>query len=53
MSIFGKAPEPKDVEVANVQTDGISALAWSPTADLLAVASWNNEVRTHSTEQIC
>lgn len=53
MSIFGKAAEPKDVEVANVQPDGISALAWSPVADLLAVASWNNEVRLWTDSTSC
>lgn len=44
MSIFGKPAEPKDVELANIQSDSVSAIAWSPVADLLAVASWNNEV---------
>lgn len=47
MSLFGKPAELKDIEVANVQSDGISALAWSPVADLVAVASWNNEVRIY------
>lgn len=32
-------------QVQNVQADGISALAFAPNADYLAVASWSNEVR--------
>lgn len=39
--------EPKDVEVANLPTDSVSAIAFSPTADILAVASWSNEVRLY------
>lgn len=35
-----------DVEVANPPADSISSLAWSPTADFLAVGSWDNQVRT-------
>lgn len=46
MAFFGKPAEPKDVELQNLQPDSISALSWSPAADLLAVASWNNEVRS-------
>ncbi|SGY32640.1 BQ5605_C002g01391 [Microbotryum silenes-dioicae] len=47
MSMFGavKPPDQPDVVVQNTQTDGISALAWSPAADLLAVGSWSNQVR--------
>jgi mRNA export factor len=47
MSLFGKITptEPKDVELQQVQPDAVSSLAWSPSADLLAVASWNSEVR--------
>ena len=48
MSLFGATKvENKDVEVANIPSDSISAVAWSPTADYLAVASWNNEVRIY------
>lgn len=51
MSFFGARPaaalEPKDIEVPNLPTDSISALAFSPTADILAVASWSNEVRLY------
>lgn len=48
MSFFNTpaAPaEPKDLEVGNLPTDSTSQLSFSPNADLLAVASWSNEVR--------
>ncbi|BGP28714.1 RNA export factor gle2 [Rhodotorula toruloides] len=46
MSLFSlSAAKPADVEVSNPPSDSISALAWSPNADLLAAASWSNEVR--------
>ncbi|GAA5865006.1 hypothetical protein JCM1840_005704 [Sporobolomyces johnsonii] len=52
MSLFGsKAAEPKDVQVQNPPTDSISALKWSPTADLLAAASWSNEIRIYEIGQ--
>lgn len=35
----------KDIEVADPPTDSISAVAFSPTADYLAVGSWDNNVR--------
>lgn len=48
MSLFSlSASKPADVEIANPPSDSISALAWSPTADLLAAASWSNEVRVY------
>jgi len=51
MSFFGARPaaalEPKDIEVPNLPADSISAVAFSPTADILAVASWSNEVRLY------
>jgi len=47
MSFFGRPAEPKDIEVPNLPSDSTSQLAFSPTADLLAVASWNNEVRLY------
>lgn len=47
MSFFGRPAEPKDIEVPNLPADSTSQLAFSPTADLLAVASWNNEVRLY------
>lgn len=34
----------KDIEVADPPTDSISSLAFSPTADYLAVGSWDNSV---------
>ncbi|KAF2636062.1 WD40 repeat-like protein [Massarina eburnea CBS 473.64] len=39
----------KDVEVAQnlLPTDSISALAWSPTHDFLAVAAWDKAVRIY------
>ncbi|KNZ46772.1 hypothetical protein VP01_697g11 [Puccinia sorghi] len=39
--------EPKDIEVENPPTDGISSIAWSPQADFLAAGSWSNEVRIY------
>lgn len=35
----------KDIEVADPPTDSISSVAFSPTADYLAVGSWDNSVR--------
>ena len=35
----------KDIEVADPPTDSISSIAFSPTADYLAVGSWDNNVR--------
>ncbi|WVQ86232.1 hypothetical protein IAT38_008400 [Cryptococcus sp. DSM 104549] len=37
----------KDIELANPPTDSISSLAFSPTADILAVGSWDNNVRLY------
>lgn len=34
----------KDFEVTAPPTDGVSCLAFSPTADILAVGSWDNNV---------
>ncbi|CAH7673536.1 WD40-repeat-containing domain protein [Phakopsora pachyrhizi] len=39
--------EPKDIEVENPPTDGISSIAWSPQADFLAAGSWSNEIRIY------
>ncbi|KZT41768.1 Poly(A)+ RNA export protein [Sistotremastrum suecicum HHB10207 ss-3] len=41
----------KDIEVADAPTDSISSLAFSPTADYLAVGSWSNEVRIYEVGQ--
>ncbi|KNE65246.1 hypothetical protein AMAG_10891 [Allomyces macrogynus ATCC 38327] len=35
----------KDFELPGQLTDGISDLHWSPRADMLAAASWDNQVR--------
>ncbi|KAI0749494.1 Poly(A)+ RNA export protein [Daedaleopsis nitida] len=40
------APD-KDVEVADPPTDSISSIAFSPSADYLAVGSWDNNVRVY------
>lgn len=37
----------KDIELSNPPTDSVSALAFSPTQDVLAVASWDNNVRLY------
>ena len=34
----------KDIEVSDPPSDSISSLAFSPTADYLAVGSWDNNV---------
>jgi mRNA export factor len=50
MAFFGAsrpaavAPEVKDIEVVDPPEDSISRVSFCPTADILAVASWNNEV---------
>ncbi|KAG0255372.1 hypothetical protein BGZ95_005780 [Linnemannia exigua] len=38
---------PQDMEVQHPPTDGISEMQFSPTADLLAAASWDNIVRIY------
>ncbi|KAJ3241286.1 hypothetical protein HDU81_001271 [Chytriomyces hyalinus] len=38
-------PAPKDFEVASPPTDGISDMCFSPTADLLAASSFDNQTR--------
>ena len=49
MAAFGQQPaanpNPGDIEVANAATDGISCVTWSPTANFLAVASWDHQIR--------
>lgn len=37
----------KDVPLASPPDDSISELAFSPTADFLSVASWDNKVRIY------
>ncbi|KAG9049136.1 hypothetical protein FS837_011055 [Tulasnella sp. UAMH 9824] len=54
MSFFGGATQPAaqpDVEVSDPPTDSISALSFCPTADYLAVASWDNNVRIYEISQ--
>lgn len=34
----------KDIELANPPTDSISKIEFSPVTDILAVASWDNNV---------
>ncbi|KAH7915959.1 WD40 repeat-like protein [Hygrophoropsis aurantiaca] len=59
MSLFGRtatAPNlvvniEKDVEVAEPPADSISSLSFSPTADFLAVGSWDNNVRMYEVGQ--
>lgn len=36
-----------DVQVPDGPSDTVSALSWSPTADFLAVSSWDNSVRVY------
>merc|ERR1712093_51847 len=40
-----------DVELSNGPSDSISSLAFSPIADYLAVASWDNQVRIYEVGQ--
>lgn len=42
------APTSLDVELVAPPTDSVSRVAFSPTADILAVASWNNEARSRA-----
>lgn len=35
---------PPDIEVQQPPSDSISSLRWSPTAEVLAVGSWDNQV---------
>ncbi|RHZ56997.1 hypothetical protein Glove_395g72 [Diversispora epigaea] len=42
---------PKDYEVPQPPTDGISGLSFCPTNDYLAVSSWDNNVRIYETNQ--
>ncbi|KAG1114242.1 hypothetical protein G6F42_014242 [Rhizopus arrhizus] len=39
-----------DFEVASPPPDGISALSFSPQADILAVPSWDNAVRLYEVQ---
>ncbi|KAH9902857.1 Poly(A)+ RNA export protein [Cubamyces lactineus] len=46
-TLVNNAAGDKDIEVADPPTDSISSLAFSPTADYLAVGSWDNNVRIY------
>ncbi|KZS92712.1 Poly(A)+ RNA export protein [Sistotremastrum niveocremeum HHB9708] len=48
---FAPPQTDRDAEVANPPTDSISSMAFSPTADLLAVGSWSNEIRIYEVGQ--
>ena len=48
MNTAGQQPQEKDIEVASPPTDSISALSFSPQAELLAVSSWDNAVSNFS-----
>lgn len=58
MAFFGRAAAletkstGKDIEVSDPPGDSISAISFSSTADYLAAASWNNEVRICSSLEI-
>ncbi|KAJ3121746.1 hypothetical protein HK101_006703 [Irineochytrium annulatum] len=43
--------QPKDIEVSNPPTDGISDMAFNPAADLLAASSWDNNTRIWEVQQ--
>ncbi|BFZ54354.1 RNA export factor gle2 [Savitreella phatthalungensis] len=62
MSLFGSQPAAaaasttqgdlsKDIEVQSPPEDSISALSFSPTAELLAAASWDKKVRIYEVSQ--
>ncbi|RKP26732.1 WD40-repeat-containing domain protein [Syncephalis pseudoplumigaleata] len=40
----------KDFEVSQPPSDGIADMSFSPTADLLAVASWDNQMRIYEVQ---
>ncbi|KAI9499644.1 WD40-repeat-containing domain protein [Zychaea mexicana] len=42
--------DPNDVEVAHPPSDGVSSMAFSPTNDHLAVASWDHQVRIYGVQ---
>jgi mRNA export factor len=44
-SFLRPATVQKDMELVQPPTDSISKIAFSPTQDVLAVASWDNNVR--------
>lgn len=53
-SAFGAAAAPaadKDIEIPQPPEDSISSIEFSPTADYLAVGSWDNNVRIYEVGQ--
>ena len=40
-----------DIEVRDAATDGISCVAWSPTANFLVAGSWDNQIRCWEVQQ--
>ncbi|KAG8878272.1 hypothetical protein FRB97_002671 [Tulasnella sp. 331] len=48
MAFFGAQPtSPADIELIDPPPDSISSISFSPTADFLAVGSWDNNVRVY------
>ncbi|KAJ3184036.1 hypothetical protein HDU85_001887 [Gaertneriomyces sp. JEL0708] len=53
MSAFGggffaaaaQRPEAKDIEIPQPPSDSVSAISWSPKANLIAAAAWDNQTR--------
>lgn len=39
-------PPPKDIELDSPPPDSVSKISFSPTSDVLAVGSWDNNVST-------
>jgi mRNA export factor len=46
-----QAATSSDYEVPNPPNDSISSLCWSPTHNILAASSWDNEVRAYEVQQ--
>jgi mRNA export factor len=44
-TLVTQQPQPKDIDVVDPPDDSISRIAFCPTAEFLAVASWNGEVK--------
>lgn len=45
MALVLGSQQSQDTDLVSPPTDSVSALSFSPTADILAVASWDNAVR--------
>jgi mRNA export factor len=46
------APKTKDVELSQPPPESVSKIAFSPTQDILAVASWDNNVCNISSRRL-